>query len=181
MVGRPVVDPGIVVPPGVEDVEIGREERIRRELGEGHDAVVVGIPELQVGRALGEAGRITHRPAQQLVDEGVELGDEDVGDHSPAAQGAKVLRTPVSRYVFHLRRSYHDEAELQVDELVDRMKLRRIGILYQDDSYGLAVGSGILKALKRRGLEPVAEGTHRRSTEDVDAALAARGRRGPTP
>lgn len=87
--------------------------------------------------------------------------------------GAEVLRSPVNRYVFNVRGSYHDEAELQVDELVDRRGLKRIGILYQNDAYGLAVRSGILKALKRRKLEPVGEATYERNTENVAEALAA--------
>lgn len=87
--------------------------------------------------------------------------------------GAEIMRSPVNRYVFNVRGSYHDEAELQIQEVVDRMKHRRVAILYQDDSYGQAVRGGILKALRRRGLEPVGEATYTRNTEDVAPALAA--------
>jgi ABC-type branched-subunit amino acid transport system substrate-binding protein len=87
--------------------------------------------------------------------------------------GAELLRTPVNRWVFNVRGSYNDEAELQVATLVERMKLKRVAILYQNDAYGMAVRAGVLKALKKRGLEPVAEATYERNTVDVDGALAA--------
>jgi branched-chain amino acid transport system substrate-binding protein len=86
--------------------------------------------------------------------------------------GAEILRTPVSRYVFNVRGSYYDEAEMQVKTLVEKFKVKRVGILYQNDGYGQAVRAGIQKALKKRGMEPVGEATYERNTEDVAAALA---------
>jgi branched-chain amino acid transport system substrate-binding protein len=86
--------------------------------------------------------------------------------------GAEILRTPVNRYVFNVRGSYYDEAEKQVRTLAERFKVQRVAILYQNDAYGLAVRAGVTKALKRRGLDPVAEATYERNTEDVAAALA---------
>ena len=86
--------------------------------------------------------------------------------------GAEILRTPVNRYVFNVRGSYYDEAEKQVRTLTERFKIQRVGILYQNDAYGLAVRAGILKALKKRGLDPVGEATYERNTEDVAVALA---------
>jgi branched-chain amino acid transport system substrate-binding protein len=89
-----------------------------------------------------------------------------------AFTGAEILRTPVNRWVFNVRGSYFDEAEMQVAELVDRLKLKKVGIFYQNDAYGQAVRAGVLKALKRRGLEPAGEATYERNTVDVGAALA---------
>jgi len=93
--------------------------------------------------------------------------------------GAEILRNPVNRFVFNVRGSYFDEAEMQVQELVDRQGLRKIGILFQNDGYGMAVRAGVLKALKRRGLEPVAEATYERNTERVEAALTILERANP--
>lgn len=87
--------------------------------------------------------------------------------------GAEFLRNPVSRYIFNVRGSYFDEAETQVKYLTEKKGIKRIGIFYQNDAYGLAVKGGILKALKKRDLDIAGEGTYERNTENVDAALAA--------
>ena len=86
--------------------------------------------------------------------------------------GAELLRSPVNRHIFNVRGSYFDEAEMQVRHLVDKKGIKRIGIFYQDDAYGLAVKGGILKALKKRDLDLVGYGTYERNTEDIAAGLA---------
>jgi branched-chain amino acid transport system substrate-binding protein len=87
--------------------------------------------------------------------------------------GAEFLRTPVNRSVFNVRGSYFDEAETQVQYLVEKRGIKRIAIFYQNDAYGLAVKGGILKALKKRNLDLAGEGTFERNTEDVSAGLAS--------
>jgi branched-chain amino acid transport system substrate-binding protein len=87
--------------------------------------------------------------------------------------GAEFLRTPVNRSVFNVRGSYFDEAETQVQYLVEKREIKRIAIFYQNDAYGLAVKGGILKALKKRSLDLAGEGTFERNTEDVSAGLAS--------
>jgi branched-chain amino acid transport system substrate-binding protein len=86
--------------------------------------------------------------------------------------GAELLRSPVNRYIFNIRGSYFDEAETQVRHLVDEKGIKRIGIFYQDDAYGLAVKGGVLKALRKRNLELAGYGTYERNTEDVASGLA---------
>jgi ABC-type branched-subunit amino acid transport system substrate-binding protein len=93
--------------------------------------------------------------------------------------GAEVLRTPVNRHVFNVRGSYYDEAEKQVRTLAETFKVKRVAILYQNDAYGLAVRAGILKALKKRGMDPVGEATYERNTEEVAGALATLQKAGP--
>jgi ABC-type branched-subunit amino acid transport system substrate-binding protein len=93
--------------------------------------------------------------------------------------GAELLRTPMNRHIFNVRGSYFDEAEAQVQYLVEKRGLRKIGIFYQNDAYGLAVKGGILKALKKRNLEIAGEGTYERNTEDVGAGLEALRKAGP--
>lgn len=85
--------------------------------------------------------------------------------------GAGFLRdTKESSYVFNLRGTYDMETEKMVDYLVKEGK-NKIAIFYQDDSYGRAGLSGTVKALKKRGMELVAEGTYERNTEAVNKAL----------
>lgn len=85
--------------------------------------------------------------------------------------GAALLRDPELGNVFNLRASYAAEAEEWARLLVDERGLERIAILYQDDSFGRAGQSGLVTALKRRGMTPVAEGTYMRGTVAVKAAL----------
>ena len=85
--------------------------------------------------------------------------------------GAEVLREPFSRSVFHLRASYYDETELIVKQLT-ALSLNKIAVFYQNDAYGKAGLEGTLRALKRRGLEPVAMATVERNTVDVAKAVA---------
>ncbi len=87
--------------------------------------------------------------------------------------GAEFLRNPVNKYIFNVRSSYFDEAETQVRYLTETRGVRRVGVFYQNDAYGLAVKGGIIKALRKRNLEVGGEGTYERNTEDVSAAVAA--------
>jgi branched-chain amino acid transport system substrate-binding protein len=85
--------------------------------------------------------------------------------------GAGFLRNTEFRNVYNVRGSYDAETEQWMAELVDRQGLSRIAILYQDDSFGLAGLSGSVKALERRGMSLIAEGTFTRNTTDVKDAL----------
>ncbi|HAS55478.1 MAG TPA: hypothetical protein DCS42_15755 [Nitrospiraceae bacterium] len=87
--------------------------------------------------------------------------------------GAEVLRSPVSRYLFHYRASYNQETEAFIQGMVDELGLKRIAVFYQDDAYGQAVLAGTLQALKTRSLKPVALGTYTRNLEDIQEALDA--------
>ena len=87
--------------------------------------------------------------------------------------GAEFLRNPVNRYVFNVRSSYFDEAEAQVQYLTEKRGFRKIGVFWQNDAYGLAVKGGVMKALRKRNLDLVGEGTYERNTEHVAAAVAA--------
>ncbi len=87
--------------------------------------------------------------------------------------GAEFLRTPVTKNIFNVRGSYYDEAEMQVKYLTEKLGKKKIGVFIQDDAYGLSVKLGVVKALKKRNLEIVGEGTYERNTENVDAGLEA--------
>ena len=85
--------------------------------------------------------------------------------------GAEFLRTPVTKNIFNVRGSYFDEAEMQVKYLTETLGKKKIGVFIQNDAYGLSVKLGVVKALKKRNLEIMGEGTYERNTENVDAGL----------
>jgi len=84
--------------------------------------------------------------------------------------GAEALRAPFNRYAFHVRASYFDETAEIVKQLTS-VGIKRIGVFYQNDSYGKAGLEGVTRALKPLSLEPSGLGTVERNTVDVDAAV----------
>jgi ABC-type branched-subunit amino acid transport system substrate-binding protein len=85
--------------------------------------------------------------------------------------GAETLRTPYRPYMFHVRDSYYAEAEGAVAYFVDKLGFTQIGVVYQEDDFGLAVLSGVQLAMASRNLEPVVTATFERGTMDVEKAL----------
>jgi ABC-type branched-subunit amino acid transport system substrate-binding protein len=85
--------------------------------------------------------------------------------------GAAFLRDPKLHNVFNLRSSYNAETEMWMRYLVDRQGLKKIGILYQDDSFGRAGLAGVEAALSRRGMALAARGAYVRNTLAVKTAL----------
>ncbi|WP_298835353.1 ABC transporter substrate-binding protein [uncultured Piscinibacter sp.] len=86
--------------------------------------------------------------------------------------GAEALRAPLNRYAFHVRASYFDETA-EIVKQTTAIGIKRIGVFYQNDSYGKAGLEGVTRALKPLGLEPAGLGTVERNTVDVDAAVKA--------
>jgi ABC-type branched-subunit amino acid transport system substrate-binding protein len=87
--------------------------------------------------------------------------------------GAAFLRDAALANVVNVRASYDQETEAWIDHLTKDLGITRIAILYQDDSFGRAGLSGVLKAMKKHGLKLVAEGTYKRNTTAVKRALLA--------
>ena len=87
--------------------------------------------------------------------------------------GAEFLRTPVDHWVFNVRASYFEEAEMQVEHLIKDNGIKRIGVFIQGDAFGLAGNYSIVRALEKHGLKPVAEGRYQRNTDNIDGALAS--------
>ena len=71
--------------------------------------------------------------------------------------GAEFLRTPVRKWVFNLRASYFNETEALAELISERLKLGRIALLMQDDSFGETVKSGLAGALYQRDRQIDAE------------------------
>ena len=85
--------------------------------------------------------------------------------------GAEFLRSRSRPMVINVRASYFQETEEMVERLSTDLGVTRIGILYQDDSYGLAGYKGLSRALKRRKLELAGVGTYPRNTTAVKTAV----------
>ena len=85
--------------------------------------------------------------------------------------GAEFLRNPYNRYVVNIRSSYFQETEAWIDHLVKDLAISRIAILYQDDAFGLAGLEGVQRAMAKRNMSLVAEGTFKRNTTAVKSAL----------
>lgn len=82
--------------------------------------------------------------------------------------GARFLHEPFHRYVFTARASFDDEAEQQVDVLWNKLGLRKIAVVYQEDALGAAVDAAVTDSLKKLHGEPVAHISFPRLTRDVD-------------
>ena len=86
--------------------------------------------------------------------------------------GAEFLRDAQLRpNVLNMRASYYQETEEMVARLTADLGVQRIGILYQNDSYGRAGLTGVRRAVARLNLPLVAEADYPRNTEAVKVAL----------
>lgn len=85
--------------------------------------------------------------------------------------GAGFLRKPENANVINVRATYDQETETWIEFLTTQKKAQKIAILYQDDGFGRVGLAGVQKALDKRGLKLVAEGTYARNTTAVKAAL----------
>jgi ABC-type branched-subunit amino acid transport system substrate-binding protein len=122
------------------------------------------IQEDEVFALIGEVGTPTSKAAQPIA---ADAGVPFIGPFT----GAEFLRKPYKRTVVNVRASYYQETEAMVERLVMDLGVRRIAILYQDDSYGRAGLTGVELALDKRGMELVAQGTYKRNTTAVKRAV----------
>lgn len=124
------------------------------------------IGEDKVFALIGEVGTPTSKAVQPIT---TEQGVPFIGPFT----GADFLRDPSLTNVINIRASYGQETEAWIEHLTTDLGLSRIAILYQDDSFGRAGLEGVKKALEKRGLDLVAEGTYMRGTTAVKRALLA--------
>lgn len=87
--------------------------------------------------------------------------------------GAEFLRDPTKAHVVNVRASYFQETEAMVQHLTEDLGVKSIAIFYQDDSFGQAGLAGVKKALEKRQMSLVAEGTYERNTTAVKSGLLA--------
>ena len=124
------------------------------------------IKEDKVFALMGEVGTPTSMAVQPVA---TEAKVPFIGPFT----GAAFLRNPDFDNVINVRASYNQETEAWIEHLTSDLKLTRIAILYQDDSYGRAGLSGVEQALQKRAMKLVAEGTYRRNTTAIKTALLA--------
>ena len=122
------------------------------------------INEDKVFALIGEVGTPTSKAVQPIA---TKAAVPFIGPFT----GAGFLRNPDLGNVVNFRGSYDQETEAWIKHLTEDLKYDRIAILYQDDSFGRVGLSGVQKALKKRGLKLVAEGTYKRNTTAVKSAL----------
>jgi branched-chain amino acid transport system substrate-binding protein len=130
------------------------------------------ITENGVFALVGEVGTPTSNAAQPIS---TEAGVPFIGPFT----GAAFLRNPSLGNVINIRGSYDQETEAWIEHLTTDLGLSRIAILYQDDTFGRAGLSGVSKAMEKRGMKLVAEGTFERNTTAVKTALLAIRKAGP--
>ncbi len=85
--------------------------------------------------------------------------------------GAAALRKPEHKAVLNVRASYNLEVLRIVEWLAHSAKAARIGILYQDDSYGLAGLAALQDALAGKRIQLVGAAPYLRNTAAVKQAL----------
>lgn len=85
--------------------------------------------------------------------------------------GAEFLRDDEWPNIVNVRASYYQETEEMVARLISDLGITRIGVMYQDDSYGRAGYRGVRQALERRNMSPVSVGLYPRNTLAVKTAL----------
>lgn len=85
--------------------------------------------------------------------------------------GAALLRERSARNVVNLRASYGQEIEEIVERLIADLSIVRIGILYQNDSYGRSVLSSAQASVNARGLDLTGVAAYRQGTTAIKAAL----------
>ncbi len=122
------------------------------------------IEESRVFALIGAVGTPTSRSATPVADEA------DVPYIGPFT-GAEFLRSPDLPTVLNLRASYYQETEEMVARLTEDLGIQRIGVMYQDDSFGRAGYNGAVLALERRDMQPAAIGLYPRNTTAVKTGL----------
>ncbi len=122
------------------------------------------IEEQSVFALIGAVGTPTSRSATPIASE---AGVPYVAPFT----GAAFLREARWDNIVNLRASYYQETEEMVARLIGDLGISRIGVMYQDDSFGRAGYRGVRQALARRGMEPVAVGLYPRNTLSVKTGV----------
>ncbi|GLC98068.1 lipoprotein [Cupriavidus sp. TA19] len=87
--------------------------------------------------------------------------------------GARSVREPRSRYVFHVRAGYGDEA-MAILRQIQTTGLKRVAVVYNDDAYGKAELEELERALKSAadsGVQLVAREAVVRNTMEIGDAM----------
>lgn len=112
----------------------------------------------------------------ELLKKGV-LADANIALVAPYT-GGESLRSPFNPWIYHIRVGYGDETSAMVQQLVNS-GIRRVGIFYQNDPFGLAGVAGVERALDKHQIKSVSKGSYEKNTEDVAAAVQEIGKGAP--
>ncbi|MFA6788316.1 MAG: ABC transporter substrate-binding protein [Arcobacteraceae bacterium] len=85
--------------------------------------------------------------------------------------GAEFLRQKHLENIINIRSSYKDEIEKLVDYLYHKKNLSKFAVFYQNDDYGEEGYISLIKALDKRNLPLIAEGTYKRNTLSLSHAF----------
>jgi len=85
--------------------------------------------------------------------------------------GASFLRNQHLKTIINVRSSYKDEIEKFVDYLYQKKSLSKFAVFYQNDDYGEEGYISLIKALDKRNLSLIAEGTYKRNTLSLSHAF----------
>ena len=124
------------------------------------------IEKAQVFALIGAVGTPTSRVSSPLAH------DAGVPFLAPFT-GAEFLRDPALDNVVNLRASYYQETEAMIARLTEDLGVTRVGVFYQDDSFGTNGLEGVRRALERRGLEPVGAWNYQRNSGAVRQAASS--------
>ena len=142
---------------------VTRDDRYEPELTINNTAAL--IEEDKVFALIGGVGTPTSRAAIPVA------AESGVPFIAPFTGAYGFLRDGAYSNVVNLRASYNDETEEMVERLAKDLDVRRIAVLYQDDSFGRAGLAGVAAALERRDMAVVGTGIYPRNTTAVKAAL----------
>lgn len=118
----------------------------------------------RVFASIGQVGTPTSRSASLLANA------QGVPFIAPFT-GAGFLREADLENAVNLRASYRQEAEEMETRLSEDLGITRIAVIYQNDSYGQSGLDGVIEALEKRHLEPVASWYYQRNSNAVKAAV----------
>lgn len=105
---------------------------------------------------------------------GMAVKDYIVSNKIPWVCPAAVVKDfvfPPNEYIFGIYFLYEDEASILTQYLVEKEGYKKIGVLYQNDSYGEDGLKGVKKRLLSYGMEPVAEIPLEMTEKDVTSQI----------
>jgi branched-chain amino acid transport system substrate-binding protein len=89
------------------------------------------------------------------------------------AGGHMLLNKPTDRNVFGILPLSSEIGESMADFAVSKLGAKRVAIFFQNDQFGKDQRDGAVEALKKHGLQPVAESSYVPSDVDISAQVVA--------
>lgn len=142
---------------------ISKDDQYKPELTEKNIAELVDKDDAIV--LLGGAGTANN---EALLRNGVfeRAGIAMVGPRT----GGGALRKPYNPWMFHIRGSYADEVAKAIEQFA-AIARRRVGIVYQNDTFGLDGLRAAEAALARHDLKPEFLASYERSSSEIQKAV----------